>query len=84
MCWDWNEERVELYLSNRLSPKDNQAFERHLLRCVHCQERIDDEVNVLLGLRRTVRGLLGSEGDLLSQPGVFERAAGDLWHLARI
>ena len=52
MCWDWSDERVELYLRNLLTAKENKSFEQHLLSCAHCQERIDDEVNVLLALRR--------------------------------
>lgn len=63
MCFQWTDERVELYLNNLLSQKDNRAFERHVLACRHCQERIDDEMNVLLGLRRTVRGLLSKQAN---------------------
>jgi hypothetical protein len=31
---------------------ENEEFEKHLLVCPHCQERIEDEMNSLLALRR--------------------------------
>lgn len=52
MCKDWTDQRIELYLQNRLPAKDNEAFEGHLLRCRSCQDSIEDEMNSLLALRR--------------------------------
>jgi hypothetical protein len=43
---------VERYLRNLLSAQENQSFERHILICAQCQERIEDEMNSLLALRR--------------------------------
>jgi Putative zinc-finger len=55
VCQSWSEERVERYFLNLLSVEENQSFERHVLRCTHCQERIEDEVNSLLALRRAAQ-----------------------------
>jgi hypothetical protein len=57
MCLAWSEARVEQYFLNLLSGEENQQFESHVLLCRHCQERIEDEMNSLLALRRaTMRG----------------------------
>ncbi len=55
MCQDWTDQRIELYLQNRLPSKDNEAFERHLLRFRSCQDSIEDEMNSLLALRRAAQ-----------------------------
>lgn len=44
-----------MYLQNVLSTEENRSFERHVLHCGHCQERIEDEVNSLLALRRSAQ-----------------------------
>jgi hypothetical protein len=52
VCLSWSDDRVEQYLQNQLSSEENQRFEQHVLRCSACQERIEDEMNSLLALRR--------------------------------
>jgi hypothetical protein len=66
VCQSWSDERVERYLQNLLSVEENQSFERHVLSCGACQERIEDEMNSLLALRR---GTQVREGHLAEHAG---------------
>ena len=63
VCQAWSELRVEQYFLNLLSAEENQAFESHILRCGHCQERVEDEMNSLLALRRAAEVRLGHARD---------------------
>jgi hypothetical protein len=48
---------------NLLSVEENQSFEGHVLECAHCQERVEDEMNSLLALRRAARVQEGFAAD---------------------
>jgi Putative zinc-finger len=51
MC-GWSEEKIEVYLMDRLSAEENESFERHILKCADCQTVIAAHAQELIELEK--------------------------------